>query len=182
MPGLTVAEKEHWKERIGKRIEHRIEALAAEDPNLMERVERVARKAALESLQLGDLQAELDAIEEQEKQLGARSKAIQRQMLATVRGTPVDESTIYYSRQNSEVEKAVGRRQAVYEERFLAESELGQRIVWLRQERENLLDTVWLATSGNEVRALWSKEAELLGEQPTQLQQEALSIDAPAEG
>ena len=182
MAGLTVAEKEHWKERIGKRIDRRIEALTAEDPNLMERVERAARKAALESLQLDALHAELDAIEEQEKQLGARSQAIQRQMLATVRGTPVDESTIFYGRQNSEVEKAVGRRQSVYEERLLADTDLGQRIIRLRQERENVLDTVWLATSGKEVRTLWSKVAELLGESPTHLQQDALAMDVQADG
>ncbi|MCB9941301.1 MAG: hypothetical protein H6823_23965 [Planctomycetaceae bacterium] len=34
MPGLTITEKEHWKERIGKRIEKKIEVIFGEDPNL----------------------------------------------------------------------------------------------------------------------------------------------------
>ncbi len=35
MPGLSVSEKNHWKERLSKRIDKRIEAIAAEDPNLL---------------------------------------------------------------------------------------------------------------------------------------------------
>jgi len=40
MAGLTVTEKEHWKERISRRIDKKIEAIAAEQPNLMDRVQR----------------------------------------------------------------------------------------------------------------------------------------------
>ena len=36
-------------------------------------------------------------------------------------------------------------------------------------ERENLLDTVWLATSGKQIKELWTKVAELLGDQPSPL-------------
>jgi hypothetical protein len=57
MPGLTVTEKEHWKDRIGKRIDKRIEGIYAEDPNLKERIERDARARALASLNLTDLDA-----------------------------------------------------------------------------------------------------------------------------
>jgi hypothetical protein len=45
-----------------------------------------------------------------------------------------------------------------------------------REEKENLPDVVWLATSGNELRALWSKVTTLLGDQPTQLERDALAI------
>ena len=167
MSGLTVREKEHWKERIGKRIDRRIEVLMVEDPNLMERVERAARQAAFESLGLATMQAELNSIKEQKKGFDDRANEIERKMLASVRGTS-DVLSVYYSRQNGEIEKAVKCRQAIHEERLLADTELGRRIIRLRQERENLLDTVWLATSGKEVRTLWSKVAELLGEPPTQ--------------
>ena len=35
--GLTVAEKEHWKSRIAKRIDHRIETLVAkQDPTAVQ--------------------------------------------------------------------------------------------------------------------------------------------------
>ncbi len=40
MPGLTVTEKGHWKDRIEKRIDKKIEAISAEDPNLLHRIQR----------------------------------------------------------------------------------------------------------------------------------------------
>ena len=43
-------------------------------------------------------------------------------------------------------------------------------------EKVNLLDTVWLATSSSDVRALWQKVSELLGESVSPLQQGALAI------
>ncbi|MCA9120721.1 MAG: hypothetical protein H6822_35915 [Planctomycetaceae bacterium] len=51
------------------------------------------------------------------------------------------------------------RRQAVHEDELLAELERGQEIVRLRQEKEDLLDTVWFATSGAQIKELWSKVA-----------------------
>ena len=54
MSGLTVTEKEHWKNRIARRIDKRIEAITADDPNFFERIERDARKQALESLGLAE--------------------------------------------------------------------------------------------------------------------------------
>src|SRR5438874_6732960 len=50
MAGLTVTEKEHWKERIERRLDKRIEAIWARDPNLKERIDDEARQKALESL------------------------------------------------------------------------------------------------------------------------------------
>ena len=50
MAGLTVTEKTHWKDRIGRRIDKRIEAIYAEEPNLNDRVQRDARQRALQSL------------------------------------------------------------------------------------------------------------------------------------
>jgi K+-sensing histidine kinase KdpD len=76
-----------------------------------------------------------------------------------------------------EVEQAVSRRQATHEEELLAQSEPGQKILQLQTEKENLLDTVWLATSPAHVRQLWSKVAELLGNAPTRLEQDALAIE-----
>ena len=59
----------------------------------------------------------------------------------------------------------------------MAESDVGRRIVTLRRERENLLDTIWLATSPVQLKTLWSKLAELLGDEQTQLQRDALAIE-----
>ena len=79
-------------------------------------------------------------------------------------------------RYDHEVDNAVNRRQAVHEDELLAESEIGQRILKLREEKDNLLDTVWLATSPKQIKELWSKVADLLGDDQTQLQRDALAI------
>lgn len=181
MAGLTVTEKEHWKARIGVSIDRKIESLAAQQPTLLDSVKREAHRQALRSCGLADWQAELDQIDAQREQLDRRQRRIQRTMLAHLRSVPiedVDEHTGYQV--HHEVTQAVGRRQAVHEEELLAESELGREILRLRAEKENLLDTVWLATSPAQVKQLWSKVAALLGDVPTPLEQEALSI-APVE-
>ena len=185
MAGLTVTEKEHWKERIARRIDRRIATIEAEEPNLMDRVNREARDRALESLGLAPLQAELDEAKPQQQAARERETQLERQMLAHVRG--VDADTIkdrYYGQSyEREVENAVSSRQEVHEEELLAESPRGQSILRLREEKENLLDVVWLATSGSELRTLWSKVTALLGDPQTQLERDALAIPpAPSEG
>ena len=124
---LTVAEKQHWKERIARRIDKNVEILLAADPNLMDRIHRDARQRALQSLGLADWQAELDGIHEDE---------------------------------------------------LLGECDTGREILRLRQEQEDLLDTVWLASSPSQLKALWSTVNALLGTTPTQLERDALEIPA----
>ena len=76
----------------------------------------------------------------------------------------------------------IERRQTVHEDELLAEDARGQEILRLRQEKENLLDTVWLATSGQQIKELWKKVADLLSEEQTPLQKEALAIQPVTEG
>ena len=157
MAGLTVTEKEHWKERIARRIDRRIAAIEAEEPNLMDRVKREARERALESLGLAPLQAELDEAKAQQKAAREREAQVERQMLAHVRGVDADtmKDRYYGQAYEREVESAVSSRQEVHKVELLAETLRGQSILRLREEKENLLDVVWLATSGSELRTLW---------------------------
>ena len=62
MANLTVAEKNHWRDRIQARIDRRIETITAGEPGLMDRIKREARGRALTSLGLAGFQAELDRI------------------------------------------------------------------------------------------------------------------------
>ena len=111
MPGLSVSEKNHWKERLSKRIDKRIEAIAAEDPNLLERVKREAHDRAMQSLNLADLQAEIDRLEHEEEELEKRERILNRTMLARVRGAPlesIDELSVYQTgKHNHEVQSAI---------------------------------------------------------------------------
>ena len=180
---LTVSEKNHWKERISRRIDRRIEALLAAEPNLMDRIHREARQRSLQSLGLADWQSELDNIEHQKDMLEKRSQQVLKSMLAHVRGVPVDdlEDTCYGYHREEEVKSAVAKRQKVHEDELLAECDTGKEVLRLRQEQENLLDIVWLATSPSQLKTLWSKVNALLGTTPTQLERDALEIP-PADG
>jgi hypothetical protein len=175
MAGLTVTEKEHWKERIDRRIARRIETITSEDQGLLERIKEEARCQALASL---GFDAEARQIEQQQAALEERDRLVRRTMLARVRGIPVEAVSTGYAGHvdRSSIAKAIERRQTVHEERLLAEHELGRRIASLRQERERLIDTVWLATSSAAIRELWAKVGHLLGDEPTQLERDALAI------
>jgi hypothetical protein len=103
-------------------------------------------------------------------------------MLASVRGVSVDDLDCYTRvHDHPEIKAAITKRQAVHEDELLAGHELGRQVLKLRAERENLLDVIWLATSPGQVRQLWTRVAELLGEEPTHLEREALSIKPAGE-
>ena len=50
----------------------------------------------------------------------------------------------------------------------------------MREEKENLLDTVWLATCTKQIKELWEQVNVLLEIKPTALEEKALQI-APVE-
>ena len=178
MPGLTVTEKEHWKDRIAQRIDRQIERITAEQPTVFETVRREAKQQALVALGLQDLQRELDQVELESQVLEKRELHLQRALLAKVRGITFDEvSDSSGYRCELEVGAAVERRQTMIEEELLAEHEVGRRVLALRLEKEGLLDSVWLATSSKCIKDLWSKVIELLGDEQTRLQREALAIE-----
>ena len=80
-----------------------------------------------------------------------------------------------------EAAEAIARRQAAHQERMLADDPVGREIARLEAEKENLLDTVWLAGSPAQIKQLWTKVAELLGDEPTALEREALAIEPAKE-
>jgi hypothetical protein len=182
MGSLSVAEKSPWKERIQARIDRRLEAITAGEPGLIERIKQEARGRALASLGLADFQEELDRIVARRGELDRRDTQIRKEMLARVRGVSADDLDCYARvHDHPEIRAAITRRQALHEEELLAGNELGRQVLKLRAERENLMDVIWLATSPVQVRELWRKVAELLGEEPTHLEREALSIPPAGE-
>jgi hypothetical protein len=189
MPGLTVTEKEFWKGRIAARIEKRVEAIKTQHPALFDRAKREAHAQALESLGLAGSYRELESIKNEEAVLARRRERLQRTMLAVLRGEPIEEVSEYMNIRRGvelplphEVYEAIVRRQRAHEEQLLADDPIGQEIARLDAERERLLDVVWLATSPAQIRTLWSKVGELLGDESTQLEREALAIEPVKEG
>src|SRR4051794_33544050 len=91
MAGLTVTEKEHWKQRIAARIEKRVEAIKARNPAPFDRIKRDAREAALETLGLTEAHAELETVRAEEQALGRRRSRAQRALVAALRRVPPEE-------------------------------------------------------------------------------------------
>jgi hypothetical protein len=177
MPIVTVTEKTHWKERIACRIDQRLAALDAAEPGLMDRIRRAAHQQALHSLGLADLQAELDGLARRKVELAHAERHAQRALLAAVRRVPLEEVEEPISGYPLEVSRAIQQRRAVHEQELLGQDRLGQEVLRLRREKENLLDTVWLATSSQQIRQLWQQVSAFLGEEETALQREALALD-----
>lgn len=174
--GLTLREKEHWRDRIARRIDHAIEELQAkEDLGYFERIRSQAEQQAWTSLGLAEMKEDVSNAKAEQERLGKRVKQLWAEMLAVVSGEPADDSRHHYS-QPPQICAAISRRRLVHEHELLQQTTLGQKILHLEREKEELLDTVWLATSPTQVKQLWSRFAEVLSWEPPELQQQALSI------
>ena len=182
--GLTLGEKTHWRDRIAKRIDHRIETLVAkQDPALLQHVVEEARKKAYESLGIDAQRREFEDLEKQKAQMERRQRRLQAEQRSVINGTAVEvelERGGYYGPPDHEIEEAVKARAKALEADILAESDLGKQVLALREEKDNLLDTVWLATSSSQIRELWEQVNALLEVTPTPLEEKALKI-APAQ-
>jgi hypothetical protein len=189
MPGLTVTEKQHWKDRIAARIARRVEAIKAEHPALFDRINREAHAEALRSLGLAAGYAELEAVRAEEAALARRRKRAQRALLAALRGVPIEEVPDGFGIKYGvdlplpvEAAEALGKRQAAHRERLLAEDPVGREVGRLEAEEDRLPDVVFLATSPGAIKQLWRKVEELLGDEPTGLERAALAIEPVKEG
>lgn len=166
---LTVTEKNHWKERIAKRIERAVEELLAKyDSSFHTKIELQARQRAIDSLGIAEQYRRMDEIKTEVKTLEA-----ERSQLAEIIDRTLIPSTEHcrgWYDTAARIERIIKDRQAVYEKELLSETPLGHRILKLRREQEDLLDTVWMATSPIQIRQLWNQVKQLLGQEMTELQ------------
>src|SRR5690606_22815594 len=73
---ITVAEKEHWKSRIEKKIDRKIELIQRSKPELFQTIKTKARAAALIRLEIdadhdrmAELQTQIDRLQDERKKL-----------------------------------------------------------------------------------------------------------------
>ena len=177
MAQLTVKEKEHWKQRINRKVDQAMDALlATNDAGYKERISTEAHKLALRSLGIEELEGQAAELERQEENSRLQRQQLLRAMIAQITGCRIEDASASYSTQ-LEIKQAIEKRKLLHEEQLMEKDELGRRILAYRREKEELLDTVWLATSGKQIRQLWTAVAELLQQPPTRLQSEALAIE-----
>lgn len=178
---LSQKDKEHWRELIAKKIDKRIEVIKAQDPGLFDNLGRAANQQALVSLGLADMQQRLDAIEVEKDKLEKEEKLLKRQMTAHLRKVPVDDVDEcfgygYSNRRADEVEKAIKARAAVHLDELYSANPLGQQIVALETEKEEALNTVYLATATAQIKALYDSVLTMLSEPKTHLTDVALKL------
>lgn len=174
---LTVKEKEHWKYRIERRIDRRIKEIQASEPaQVWSDMDRQARQMALDKLGIAAPAHELERLEKLREQLKRDEERLWRSAVAVIRGVDLTEVE-YASSVRYEVERQVDRHKELILDQLQAAHPKGQQIQRLQQEKDELLDTVWLATSTSQIKELWSQIAEGLQSKVTPFQQKAIAIE-----
>ena len=174
---LTVSERQHWKERIGARIEKRISHIKMASKPVFDSLKAKAREQAIGGLGVGDLESERARLKQQIDRLEKQQKLATRKVVALVRGVDVsDVADHYYGGFDTEIAGAIRKREDFEFEQLLASTDEGKKVLALKDEKERLLDTVWLATSPTQVKELWQRLSDILGDEDSQLQKEALKI------
>lgn len=175
--GLTVAEKEHWKERLAHRIERKIQALVTQtDSTFLTKLDDKCHQLVKERYGVVSDLAKADQLEESSRRDAELSREMYAAILRKLNGLT---KSSYINPYNCQSEIKVAIRNLAVNERaeLLRESELGRKILKLEQEKEELLDTIWLATSPKQIKDLWEAVGELVDEDSTDLQAKALKAE-----
>ena len=176
--GLTMTEREHWKKRIQARIQQHIDRIIADNPGLMPDLLAKAQKQAYKDLGIDKLRDKRAKLLQQQKQINEDLQATDEAITcAVLELTPGAYRVNSYSHDRN-LEEALRKRIAVIRQKLLAKDEVGRRIIGLQKESEEVLDTVWLATSPQQVKDLWERVLSYLNENVGDLQREAMSLPA----
>lgn len=160
---LTVKEKEHWNARFSRTMDRVAEKfLASKDPTLMDDIKREARVKALESLGIAELQQELARVDDESAELDKRRRGVQIEIVALIRGVKVTEVSSFRYSDYQEVETAINRRKSKIEKELFENTEIGQRLLSLDEKKDELLDSVWMATSPKQIKELWATVSEVV--------------------
>ena len=171
---LTVKEKEHWKERIEKEIDKAIEKAYRDEGNgLQEKIRQQAKTRAMKHYGLEDYMRRYSSRKAQIQELQS-----QQFRASEAAAKPLESMSRHcWSDRHSLIEGVIDRAAKDVEREILQESEFGRKILRLEREREELIDTIWLATSPVQIRSLWKDLSEMLTEEPTELQKQALTYE-----
>lgn len=177
---LTIKEKEHWKDRIAQKIEQKINRLvSSKQRNYLKNVAELARSKAIESVGLVENERQQAESERTIEQSNAELERLKIAFGAAITGLSVEAIVAKGIWRTKELIDSEFRTLTIQQERLIMQGdELGREILKLRDEQEQLLDTVWLATSTMQIRQLWQGVHELLADQPTALQTTAINIES----
>lgn len=178
---ISISEKQHWKERIEKKIKQRIHALKSQNPALFTEAEVVARTTAIDSLGIGDDLDQIEKLKSKIETLETQKKEKCISIIGRLSGEPAMRG--YYS--DYEFRNSLDNLLKTHIQKklddFLQASPLGREVAKLESEKENLMDTIWLATSSRQMSDMWTKVLKLIDEESTDFQREILAAPKPAE-
>ena len=171
---LTVKEKEHWKERIEKEIDKAIEKAYRDEGNgLREKILQQAKTRAMKHYGLEDYMRRYSSRKAQIEELQSQQFRASEEA-----SKPLESMSRHcWSDRHSLIVGVIDRAAKDVEREILQESEVGRKILRLEREREELIDTIWLATSTVQIRSLWKDFSAMLTEEPTELQKQALTYE-----
>lgn len=172
---LSVTEKQHWKERIDQKIKRRIESLKALNATYFAETETAAKLAA--AMELG-VHSDIESIRAMEQKIEKLQNDTKKHLLQVIEKISGKQLNPYYAqmdRVDTELKPHIERSM----NNLLATDPRGQEVIKLDAEREQLLDTIWLATSSHQVRDMWAQVLKLLGEDSSDFQKEVIAAAKP---
>lgn len=162
--GITVAEKEHWKERLAQRIDLRIDSLVSKgEPGFMADVEIKSLKRTKEKLGVAEELSEAQKLERQAEELSQQSRKIREEVYRKLKGLS-PECYVNIFQVGSSIQHILEQNAKLERRRVLEESELGRKVLELELKRETLVDSVWLATAPKQISDLWDSIESLTDE------------------
>lgn len=177
---LTVKEKEHWKQRIEKKIGKAIEKVYRDEGKKLRQTTRQEAEArVLKSLGLEDYMKQYKELLAVQSELSEQQRKLSEDA-AKAFAAHKEKPRNSWCQGHSLIESVVKEELAEAEKEILQESEVGRKILRLEREREELTDTIWLATSPVQIRSLWKDFTTMVTDEPTELQKQAMSY-APVE-
>ena len=174
---LSVTEKQHWKERIDEKIKRRIDSLKSRNAAYFAETESAAKQSATEELGIHSSIETVKSMEQKIEKLEGETKERLSQVIEKITGKRPDSYFARMSTVDSELKPHIER--CLNE--LLAADPRGQEVLKLESEREQLLDTIWLATSSRQVRDMWAEVLKLLGEDSSEFQKEVIAAAKPEE-
>ncbi len=173
---LTVKEKEHWKNRISTRIERAVEDIyRREGAHVRKLIRQEATERVLETFHIRKDYDRCQQLNSQITSLKSQRSEIEEKITQHLVNLGY---TFGYSSDYRDPEAFVASQAKLAESDVLLTKDFGQSIIRLRQEQEQLLDTVWLATSSIQIKKLWQEVMTLLGDHPTALQVQAMASES----
>lgn len=170
---LTITEKQHWKNRIESKLNQRISQLKGSDSDLLKQIRDEAKREVAASRNLGDDFGRLADSELEIKRLENEMDLLVVQVCDKL----FDEGDCHYTSLSKARERLTELEEEKAEELLLGH-DLGCRITRLKEEKENLLDSILLAVDIRQVIDMWERVTALVTDQAIETDQESLFREA----